>query len=124
MKTVLDIMVIAVACFAAGLVYVVAQQLLEELNLVNAPKFISFAVAMLSLLAIVELGRGVVFLLLIPYAALGLSLVVLYIISLFPGTTNNKNRRPIKCCCQSFERILRTCIRRIQEKAADFRSRK
>jgi ABC-type uncharacterized transport system permease subunit len=88
MKTVLDIIVIAAACFAACLVYVLAQHSLRKFNLVNSSRAISFAVAMLTLLAIVELGRGIVLLLLIPYAALGMTLVVLYLWECFRTTKN------------------------------------
>lgn len=85
MRIVIDIIVTATACFAAYLVYVVADQILRQLNWAP-PRIIPLVIAMLTLLAVLELGKGIVFFLLIPYAALGIALLVLYLAGLVRTT--------------------------------------
>lgn len=112
-----DVLVIGVACFAAYLVYVVAEQALKDFRLFNSRKAIPFAVAMLTLLSIVELGRGIILLLLIPYAALEITLVILYLMCLFAAKTNGKRLPTVGVWYQGFGRVGRACVRRMREEA-------
>ena len=123
MKVTFDIFVIVVACFAAYLVYVLTEQAFRKFSAVHSPKPIAFAVSMLTLLAIVELGRGVVVLLLMPYAALGMALVALYLLRLFAGKTHWKTLRALQQYLQSLRRTVQTLIRRTREQVRDLRFR-
>lgn len=119
MNIVVNVLVIGIACFAAYLVYVLAAQALRNFSLFNSRRAVPFAVAMLTFLSIEELGRGIILLLLIPYAALGITLVLLYLICLFAATTNGKKLPTVGCWYQAFRRIGRACVRRIREEAAN-----
>lgn len=79
----LDILMIAVACFAAYLVYTITEPVLRRISTFQATKAVAFAVSMLTLLAIVALGRASMLLLLVPFAALGIALVGLYSLRYF-----------------------------------------
>lgn len=92
MTTIINIAVIAVACLAASLTYVAAEQVMNRLSL-GSPRVISFVVAMLTFLAILELGKGIILLLLIPYAALVLTLVALYLSRFFNTKMRNSTTR-------------------------------
>jgi hypothetical protein len=118
MNVVFDILVIVVACFAAYLVYRVAEQTLRHLGL-RTPGAIAFAVALLTLLAVVNLGKGVVLLLLIPYAALGISLVVLFLLS-FYGV---KMQRTAACAIRSAQLCLRWVCHAAAERSRRHRLR-
>src|SRR5437867_4086937 len=94
----LDILVAAVSCFAAYLVYVVAEAALKSFNAFQLPRALAFVVSMLTLLAMVALGRAIIVLLLIPYAVLGVVLVGLYLTRFFavsgrPGKSPRRSSR-------------------------------
>lgn len=92
MTTIIDMAVIVFACVAAYLAYAAAEHTLHHLNL-GAPRAVSLAVAMLTFLAVLELGKGIIILLLIPYAALGLALLVLYFWSFYNARMPNAGAR-------------------------------
>jgi len=118
MNIVLDIFVIGIACFAAFLVYAFTEQAVRHMQFGISPRAIAAAVAMLSFLAITGLGRGVALLLLIPYAALGLSLVILYLMALFGIKTNAQSPFSNKHWLQTLHNIALSCgklIRRALE---------
>lgn len=110
-----DILVIGVACFAAYLVYGISEAALKQFSALQLPKIIPLAVSLLTLMAIVELGRGIVLLLLIPYAALGLALVVLYFMGRCASRSNSRAATMLISCVQFLQRTLRACARRVQE---------
>jgi hypothetical protein len=101
----------------------VAEPALKDFSLFNSRKAIPFAVAMLTLLSIVELGRGVLLLLLIPYAALGIMLVVLYLMCLFAAKTNGKCLSEAQHCLRSLHKAFGSCMRRIREECTGLRRR-
>ena len=114
MNIAVDVLVIGVACFAAYLVYVLAAQALRNFSVFNTRKAIPFAVSMLTFLSIVELGRGIILLLLIPYAALGITLVALYLLCLFAGNANGKRFSNARRRPWSHHKICRGYLRRIR----------
>lgn len=111
----LDLLVAAVACFAAYLVYTVAEPALKSFNVFQSPRAVAFAVSMLTLLAIVALGRVIVVLLLIPYAALGVVLVGLYLMRLF--ATRSATHKPLsfESYCHEVKKAGCAVGRRIQQ---------
>jgi hypothetical protein len=123
MNIVVDVLVVGIGCFAAYLVYLVAEQALKNFSLMNSRKVIPLLVAMLTLLSIVELGRGIVLLLLIPYAALGITLAALYLMCLFANKTNGKRFSKVECFHGSLQQACRACLRQIREQATSFRPR-
>jgi len=111
----LDIVIVAVACFAAYLVYVVAEQALKSLSAFQSPKAVAYVVSMLTLLAIVALGRAIVVLLLIPYAVLGVVLVGLYLMRFFAVRSTGQISPTLKSYYQSVRRAGRDFVRRTQQ---------
>ena len=115
----LDILVTAVGCCAAYLVYVVSEQALRNSSLFASRKAIAFAVSMLTLLAIVALGKAVVFLLLIPFAALGVALVVFSLIHHLGVIKNLETRRAVQSSCEALRKSARDFVRSIQKVVSD-----
>ena len=124
MNTIIYMLVVVIACFAAYLVYVVAEPALKHFGFVKNIRVIAFVVAMVTLLAILDLGSGVVALLLIPYAALGIALVVLFLMGLLGTKTNwqyhNRNqhwqqsvRKIMLDCSRSVRRVLESILHRL-----------
>jgi hypothetical protein len=123
MNIAVNVLVIGVACFAAYLVYVVAERAMKNFSPLNSRRVIPFAVALLTLLSIVELGRGIILLLLIPYAALGITLVVLYSMRLLAAKTKGKKFSMAKYWPRSLHTVCRAYMRRIREEGIDLRRR-
>jgi hypothetical protein len=113
----LDILVVAVAGFAAYLVYVIAKPALQSFNAFQSPRAVAFVVSMLTLLAIVALGRAIILLLLIPYAVLGVVLVGMYLTRFFAVRSTGPIPPTLKPYCQSVRRAGRACAKRIQEES-------
>lgn len=120
MKMIIDILVIAVASFAAYLVYMVAERAFRNFGGFNSPKLIAGIVAILTLLAIVDLGKGVVMLLLIPYAALGITLVALCLLSFLANQQNTRFMRTVAGNCRAFGRLAQAWVRRIRKEMDNF----
>ena len=73
----MHILLIPIAGAAALLAYAVSHRVIKTLTTVGSPRLIAAIVALLSGISILSLGDGVIALILIPYAALGLSLLFL-----------------------------------------------
>jgi hypothetical protein len=114
MKALLDILTVMVACVAAYLVYIVSEPAFRNLASFKLPKILVWCISILTLLAILELGRGVVMILLIPYAALGIGLVVLLLVNLFVRNGIPAPPQVIASCM----RTLRTVGREYMNRAA------
>lgn len=76
----MNLLILPIAGAATILTYAVSQQVLKTFTAFGPPRLIAAVVALLSGLNLLSLGDGVVTLILIPYAALGLSLLVLVLL--------------------------------------------
>ena len=120
MTTIIYLVVIVVACFAAYLVYMAAEKAMRHISL-GPPKILSFAVAMMSLLAILELGRGIILLILIPYAALGIALLTLYLLSFYRIRIPYAVIRAVRSAQQFLRRMYHECRRRLRQPDRNWR---
>ena len=115
----LDILVTAVGCCAAYLVYVVSEQALRNSSLFASRKAIAFVISMLTLLAIVALGKAMVFLLLIPFAVLGVALVVFSLIHHLGVIKNLETRHAVQSSFEALRKSARDFVRSIQKAVSD-----
>jgi hypothetical protein len=73
----MQLLTIPIALTATMVTYIVSYQVLREFTSLESPGLVAAVVALLTGLGLISLGDGVVTLILIPYAALGLWLLLL-----------------------------------------------
>jgi hypothetical protein len=73
----MQLLLIPIALMATLLTYAVCYQVLNKFSVCPSPRSLAAAVAFLTGLSLLSAGSGVVAVILIPYAALGLSLLLL-----------------------------------------------
>lgn len=76
----MSLLLLPIAVAATILTYTVSYRVLQKFTALEPPRLIAAVVALLSGLSLLSLGDGVVTLILIPYAALGLSMLVLLLL--------------------------------------------
>jgi hypothetical protein len=75
--TIMNLLLVPIAIAATVVTYGVSYHVLNKLGVFGSPRLIAGCVALLSGLSLLSPGNGVVTLILLPYAALGLSLLLL-----------------------------------------------
>lgn len=89
----MDIMLIVALC-AAVLTFVLSGQALSQQSFMRFPWVIAAAVAVLVFLSLRHLGEGWATAILIPYAALGLTLLLLLLLKPFLARMKKRGHRP------------------------------
>ena len=76
----MNLLLLPIAVAATILTYAASQHVLKTFTAAGPPRLIAAIIALLNGLSLLSLGDGVVALILVPYAALGLSLLLLVLV--------------------------------------------
>ena len=82
-----------VAAFAASLTFLISRRVLRDVSGLDHPTAIALIVAVLGGMGILQLGDGVIVLILLPYTALALTLAAIFFINLIQDSPRARQLR-------------------------------
>src|SRR5262245_3382891 len=83
-----NMLLIPIAILAAVMTYLVTSYVLRTFGTFDSPRLIALCIALLSGFSLLSFGQGFVVLILLPYAALGLTILPLLLLKWLIGSTS------------------------------------